>query len=284
MTAPFLGAALTYARSGLRVFPLEAGGKKPALRGGFHAATTNPETIKRLWRISDRNIGIPTGQISGIWVLDIDHNDHGGAGSLHVLEAEHGRLPGTRTVLTPRGGRHLWFRYTEPIPTTAGKIAPHVDTRGDGGYVVAPPSIGVNGRAYEWVGDFEHDLALAPDWLIDLARRKPTISDRAVSAIRRPTESSSNRYGAVALEREVIALEATPAGQRNDALNRAAFRLFQLVSGGELNGEHVVEHLVGSCHRNGLIADDGERAVRAAIRSAANAGLKFPRARKGAAA
>ncbi len=59
----FLEAALRYAADGLPVLPLQRRGKTPAVARGFYSATTNPETIKRLWRIADRNIGIPTGLI-----------------------------------------------------------------------------------------------------------------------------------------------------------------------------------------------------------------------------
>ena len=86
------GAALRRARAaGLS---LAARGKQPAITRGFHAATTNPETIKRLWRQADRNIGIPTGSVSGFWVLDVDGED--GEASLAALEAKHGPLPATR--------------------------------------------------------------------------------------------------------------------------------------------------------------------------------------------
>ncbi|MGB9392993.1 MAG: bifunctional DNA primase/polymerase [Xanthobacteraceae bacterium] len=277
-----LNAALGYAAAGMPVFPLAPRGKKPAIARGFHSATANPETIKRLWRIADRNIGIPTGSISGFWVLDIDP---GGEDEIGGLEADHGPLPTTRTVITPRGGRHMWFRYTGPVPSTASRIAPHVDTRGDGGYVVVPPS--VTARAYSWSGD-PRDLAVSPNWLIELVRKKPSISERAVAAIRPPTDSSAGSwtkaYGSAALNREIAALAATAPGGRNHALNRTAFRLYQLVAGGELDNAEVFHGLIDACHRNGLIVDDGERSVRATIRSAANAGLKFPRSRRGAAA
>jgi hypothetical protein len=278
-----LNAALAYAAAGVPVFPLEPRGKKPAIARGFHSATTNPETIKRLWRIADRNIGIPTGSISGFWVLDIDP---GGEERISGLEADHGPLPATRSVITPRGGRHMWFRYTGPVPSTAGRIAPHVDTRGDDGYVVVPPS--ATARAYSWSGDRARDLAVSPNWLIELVRKKRSISERAVAAIRTPTDSSAGSwtkaYGFAALAREITALAATAPGGRNDALNRTAFRLFQLVAGGELGDAEVFRGLFDACHRNGLISDDGERSVRATIRSAANAGLKFPRSRRGTAA
>ena len=279
----FLEAALRYAADGLPVLPLQPRGKTPSIARGFYSATTNPETIKRLWRIADRNTGIPTGSISGFWVLDIDP---GGEDEIGGLEADHGPLPATRTVITPRGGRHMWFRYTGPVPSTAGRIALHVDTRGDGGYVVVPPS--VTARAYSWSGDPARDLVVSPNWLIELVRKKPSISERAAAAITPPTDSSAGSwttaYGSAALDREIAALAATARGGRNHALNRTAFRLFQLVAGGELGKAEVFHGLIDACHRNGLIGDDGERSVRATIRSAAKAGLKFPRSRRGTAA
>jgi hypothetical protein len=267
--------ALAYATATLPVFPLVAGGKIPAVARGFYAATTNPETIKRFWRIPDRNIGLRT----GVWVLDVDPPD--GEDGIRRLEAEHGPLPTTRTVLTPRGGFHFWFRYSGPIPCTESRIAPHVDTRGDGGYVAEVPSATVNGT-YSWLGDPEAQLAIAPDWLIDLARKKPrpTIAERAVAGINHGGRSGA--YGRAALDRECAALAAIASGGRNNALNRASFRLHQLVAGGELHRAEVVERLLDACHRNHLIEDDGLRSVEATIRSGANAGLQYPRSRKGA--
>jgi hypothetical protein len=176
-----LDAALAYAARNIRVFP--CAGKVPAVRGGFHSATTNPETIKRLWRIADRNIGIPTGAVSAFWVVDIDGAE--GEAAIDDLQTKHGSLPATREVTTGKG-RHLWFRYTGPIQNTASKIGKDIDTRGDGGYVIAPPSVHVSGRIYRWSRG--GDLAVAPDWLVQLTR-KPTISERALAAIKTPSEN-----------------------------------------------------------------------------------------------
>ena len=281
-----LTAALDYAAARLPVFPCVPNGKLPAIARGFHAATTNPETIKRHWRVSDRNIGIPTGSVSGFWALDIDVEKDGEA-SIRALEAEHGQLPPTREVLTGGGGRHLWFEYTGPIQSTADRIGRGIDTRGDGGYVVVPPSIHESGRAYCWSVDSADELAIAPDWLVQRARTKQqSISERALEAIRpqqRSQRATSDAYGLTALEREIEALAATPPGSRNHSLNRVAFRLFQLVAGGELDRANVVDRLVDASHRNGLVKDDGLRSVMATIRSGAGAGLKFPRSRSGAA-
>jgi hypothetical protein len=89
--------------------------------------------------------------------------------------------------------------------------------------VVVPPS--VTARAYSWSGDPARDLAASPNWLIELVRKKPSISERAVAAIKPLTDSSANSwtkaYGFAALGREIAALGATSPGGRNHALNRA---------------------------------------------------------------
>jgi hypothetical protein len=100
--------------------------------------------------------------------------------------------------------------------------------------------------------------------------------------VRRPSESAG-AYGAAALEYEITALAATLPGGRNHALNRATFCLFQLVSGGELEHDPVVNRLIDACHRNGLVKDDGLRSVLATIASGSRAGLQHPRTRSGAA-
>jgi hypothetical protein len=192
-----LAAALDYAARMLPVFPCAPRGKEPACARGFHSATLNPETIKRLWRQTDRNIGIPTGAVSGFWVLDVDGDN--GEAHLFALEAEHGRLPPTREVITGGGGRHLWFKYTGPIQSSVGKIAPGVDTRGDGGYVIVPPSVHGCGRTYHWSVDSAPELAEASAWLVQLARAKPafrslaSISEQALASIRPRGPGSSDR-------------------------------------------------------------------------------------------
>jgi putative DNA primase/helicase len=280
-----LPAALEYAARGWAVFPCIPLTKEPAIKGGFKAATTNPETIKRLWSRPECNIGIATGAASGFWVFDVDGDE--GEASLRALEAKYGPLPPTPTVISPRGGRHLDFKYTCPISNSVKKIARGLDVKGDGGYVLAPPSIFDDPKnnykrgAYTW-----HRIgapALAPDWLLELTRKpapiKPTISQQAVATIRR-AGSPGGAYGRAALERECAALAAmAPETGRNHALNTAAFRLAQLVAGGELDGSDVFESLLAASFRNQLVVDTGRLAVVATISSGFNAGLKNPRSR-----
>jgi len=136
--------ALNIADKGIPVFPCEAGGKDPLTKHGFKDATTSKSKITAWWnRWQEANIGVPTGARSGFWVLDVDA-DKGGFESLAALLATHGELPHTATVRTGGGGRHYYFKYPQDgtvIPNSAGKLGRGLDVRGEGGYVLVPPSV-----------------------------------------------------------------------------------------------------------------------------------------------
>jgi hypothetical protein len=157
--------ALQLAERGLAVFPCQPRGKEPACDTGLHAATTDPERINRWWRaFPDLNIGVATGAASRVFVLDVDGED--GEASLRNLEAEHGALPSTVEVITGKG-RHCYFQSDKhKIGNSAGHLGAGLDIRGDGGYVIAPPSVHPSGRSYAWSVDAASDFAAAPDWLI----------------------------------------------------------------------------------------------------------------------
>jgi hypothetical protein len=273
-------AALTFADLGRMVFPCAPATKEPATKRGFYEATSNPATIRRWWSATAYNIGLRTGQPSRVWVLDIDGDD--GEATLQRLEAGHGPLPPTVTSLTARG-RHLWFAYTVPIQSSAGRVGGGIDVRADGGYIVAPPSIHPTGVIYEWSTDSTKDPAVAPDWLVQRTRKKPaTISQRAVATIKVPHRGgSSDAYGRVALEDEIAELAAAAPGTRNHRLNQASFSLHQLVAGGELEHNEVFARLVEACKSNGLWTDpnDGPAQCMATIRSGLRAGMQHPRSR-----
>jgi hypothetical protein len=114
-------------------------GKHPITRHGFLAATTNEERVQAWWRTYPwANIGAPTGQKSGFIVLDVDPK-HGGLESLAALEAQHGTLD-TLTAITGSGGTHYYFLPpATPLRNSVGDIAPGIDTRAEGGYVLLPP-------------------------------------------------------------------------------------------------------------------------------------------------
>jgi hypothetical protein len=148
-------AALAYARRGLRVHPCRPKSKLPLLDDWPHRATLDPTTIESWWRRYPKaNVAITTGGTFRLLVIDIDP-DAGGEASLTRLEQEHGALPATVEVVTPRGGSHLYLIVPtgRPMPgNSVGKLGDGIDTRGQGGYVLTPPSI-VNGRAYhgQWI-------------------------------------------------------------------------------------------------------------------------------------
>jgi hypothetical protein len=142
-TSELLRAALGYARRSWPVFPCRPGGKNPLTPNGYLDATTDESRITAWWnRWPNANIGVPTGKRSGFFVLDVDR-DRWGFGTLDALTQEHGELPPTRTVKTGRGGMHLYFKYPEDgteIPNSTGRLGPGLDVRGEGGYVLVPPS------------------------------------------------------------------------------------------------------------------------------------------------
>ena len=157
-------AALAYARRGVPVFPCERGAKRPLTRNGHWDATTDPRIIERWWqRWPSANVGVPTGKKSGVVVLDVDVDD-GGLESLAKLERAGAPAPKTARARTGGGGIHVFFRYPRgtEIRNSAGLLGPGLDVRGEGGYVVVPPSR--TQSSYQWVD--RSPLAEA-SWLIE---------------------------------------------------------------------------------------------------------------------
>lgn len=182
-------AAIAYARMGWRVLPIwhvrdgrclcersncMSPGKHPVhhlARHGVHDATRDERTLHRWWaEYPEANVGLATGAASGFVVLDVDPL-HGGDETLRDLERAHGPLPRTVESLTGSGGRHVLFRHPGGAARVPNRVAlaPGLDVRGDGGYVVAPPSVHVSGREYVWEVTSRPDevpLAPVPDWLL----------------------------------------------------------------------------------------------------------------------
>jgi hypothetical protein len=173
---PLLEAALGCAGRGWLVFTVRLD-KAPATPHGFKDAVAEPEAVRELWGSHPgAGIGIQTGALSGLLVLDVDTNA-GGDDTLHELECAHGELPATVEALTGGGGRHLYYRHPgDEVRCSAGRLGPGLDVRADGGYVVAPPSPHPSGRNYQWEVSHDPDdvpLAEPPGWLLDLLRDRP---------------------------------------------------------------------------------------------------------------
>lgn len=162
-----LQAALRFAEQKMSVFPCMPKGKKPATTNGYKDATLDVIKINEWWSDNpSANIGLPTGSVNGFFVIDIDGVE--GEASLKKLEQEFGDLPPTIENLTGGHGRHLLFKYPEDkkIPNSASKLGSAIDVRGDGGYIIAPPSIHQTGRIYQRSVDSASEMAEAPEWLL----------------------------------------------------------------------------------------------------------------------
>jgi len=229
MPSEQLTEALRCAERGWPVFPLHSikdgkctcgkldcgnPGKHPRVKNGFHAATTDKETIQRWWkRWPNSNYGIVTGSISGIVVVDIDP-ENGGDESYEWLVENYEKLPDTVESITGKRGTHIFLKHPQngmKIPSRSSFAdMPGLDIRGEGGYVVGPQSMHERGTRYEWsLLSSPDDVSLAPmpDWLIRLAQKK--------SSHQQQEEGSKPKW-------VTEALKGVPEGQRNDTCFRLA--------------------------------------------------------------
>lgn len=167
-------AAVLYAGGGWSVIPVEAHGKRPLLAWlEFQQRIASASEIASWFhKWPDANVGIVTGYVSQIVVVDIDPQ-HGGTESLEAMERAQGTLPRTLEVHTGGGGRHLYFAYPPVRLHNRVGIRPGIDLRSDGGYVVAPPSVHPSGERYRWLpGQGPQDLSPEPlpAWLLEATR------------------------------------------------------------------------------------------------------------------
>jgi hypothetical protein len=181
--------AKAYVQAGWGVFPLKAKDKLPLFPAAHEKGTkckgecgqlghglwdaTHEENMAVGWwdTLPSANIGIACGKDSGIVVLDVDAG-HGGFDSLTELIMKHGALPATPVSKTGSGGEHIFFKHPGiEIRNSAGKLGKGLDIRGDGGYVVVPPSIHPNGNIYEWVvRPSQTEIQEMPEWMIELLK------------------------------------------------------------------------------------------------------------------
>jgi hypothetical protein len=167
---PAAVAAADFLARGWSVLPVRAHDKRPLIAWEPLQTVRPSENDVFEWfeRWPDANIGILTGEISNIVVVDVDPK-HGGDHSIERLQQRFGLLPPTVESETGGSGRHLYFLHPGILCRNRAGLAQGIDLRGDGGYVVAPPSVHPNGRSYTWTrGHSPADMSLAPlpRWLI----------------------------------------------------------------------------------------------------------------------
>jgi hypothetical protein len=282
-----LDAALGYADRGIPVYPVHwphplPGGagpacscprgpacdrpaKHPLVRHGVKQATTDPEGIGRWWhRWPQANLGLATGIVFD--ALDVD--GPAGLATLRQLAAG-AQFPGP-LVATGGGGWHHWF-----APTGLGNRPPrglaHIDWRGRGGAVLAPPSRHIAGRSYRWLRGL--DQAPLPE--VPGALRALLDPDLPATRPARTAgpDTPGHPYGRAVLAAELATLGRATPGQRNHTLNRTAFKVYRYVAGGVLDDEEVTLAFTTIALAIGLTRAEVGRT----LASARTAGLANPR-------
>ncbi|MFW6061189.1 MAG: bifunctional DNA primase/polymerase [Planctomycetota bacterium] len=267
-------------------------GKAPVLKGWQKRPRESLGEALR-WA-GEGNVGLRTGRVSGVVVVDIDP----GADTSEL------ELPATVTVRTGReGGRHLYYACREPVGCSNGrKLGPHIDFKGDGGQVVFPGSVHPEtGQVYRWEAGrapWEIELAELPASILARLREAPprqapvgsqSAPNRATPPPphRRPsprensagepaatvTARDPQRYAQQVLRRELEHVRSAANGQRNETLNRAAFNLGTLVASGHLERAEVEATLHGAAESTALPPAE----IAATVRSGLDAGLRHPR-------
>jgi hypothetical protein len=233
-------------------------------------------------------VGVKTGLYNGFDVLDVDPQ------GIEWLQANAHRIPDTRVHKTRRGGLHLFFVAHEfpPMPNSAGTVAPGVDVRGTGGYVIWWPREG---------GPVQHSELLAewPMWLLQLALKRntsmavhhPALEVRDWDEVQRDHKvkvlrfSKEENYAVVALRKAVGCIRQAPVGERESTLNRESYTIGQLAGAGWISLRKCAFTLAAAMHENGAVdpatgktfyQENGRDWVQAKVRRGLLAGLARP--------
>lgn len=262
--------AAALAERGLWLFPVA--GKLPLTKHGFKDALNDPVDVRALFAAhrTATGIGVDCGR-SGLLVVDLDGPR--GRGTWTRLMLEHGSVRTLEAVTGRRdGGRHLYFATRDKRSRSTSKhLGEGVDTKGEGGYVIAPPSLHPAGTRYQWVE--RRPIADAPEWLLEAIAPPPPPpvgERRSLSPGERVTP-----YGRAALEGLADHVLSSVEGTRNDRFHRAAIRAGRLVAAGEIDEHLAQEVLVTAAAAIGL----REHEITATWKSGFGFGVQHPAAR-----
>jgi hypothetical protein len=235
-------------------FPCDAQ-KRPTVKGGFKSARTVESGLASLW-LSNPGVlvGVPTGEVSGFSVLDVDP----AKGGAEWWEKNRERLPKTRRHVTRSGGGHVLFKHKAGLRNSAGRIARGTDVRAEGGYIVWWPAEGfgvVN----------PNDLAEWPDWLIPPEPPPPRTAP-PIAQVKRPAGQAYSASVELKLYGLAKFVERAAEGERNAGLYWGAMRVAELVSAGGLDRSWGAELLAEAARRAGLPEIEARRTIASAMR------------------
>lgn len=236
-----ISSAIDLAERGFAVFPCLPS-KVPATPRGFHDATNDPGAVRKLWqRWPGALIGIPTGRTNGFDVLDVDPR-HGGD-TWH--DAHRHNLPDTRIHRTRSGGLHILFRHLNGVRNSAGRIAPGIDVRGEGGFIIWWPAAGcsevAHGAPTEW-----------PAWLHTGVLRKPAPKPNSTATIpQAKTDQLDVRYRQW-VEKLLENVRAAPDGTKHDTLLRTSRALGGIIAAAGIAEANAVTWLLAALPLDGV--------------------------------
>lgn len=228
---------------------------------------TDDEILTWFDKRSQVNIGIVTGKISGLVVLDIDNEEA-------FKEAKKRGLNQNTPCTQSKRGLHFYFKHPGyDLSNFVGKL-PDMDLRADGGYIIAPPSLHPDGVFYAWrIKPDTHLLADLPEWIIDLAKPQPAPAPTRPQLTVIHGSAKGTAYGLAALASEVQNVLNAGEHLRNKTLNNAALKCGHLVAGGELDRAEVEQALYDAALQIGLTDTES----RGTIQSGLQKGLTEPR-------
>jgi hypothetical protein len=284
LNVPAMPTLETYLARGFHLFPLALRSKAPmiAKRDGGRGcldAVNDLDQLRTWWtRWPRANIGIATGAASGITVIDIDPAN-GGEQSVTKLAAKGLTFPPTLRAVTPNGGWHLVYQHRAGIKNWSGKIAPGIDTRSDGGFIVGAPSRVTRKQdgvlaSYAWIdpatGEIcedgrvpEAEITPFPEWAAELCIPKPVY--RAFRSFK-PMSSDSAR---AAIERQTALIAREGEGNRNGALSARAFYAYRNYVRRGVCGEGELKRLLhDAALANGLTSAEALKTIDKAFRAA----------------
>jgi bifunctional DNA primase/polymerase-like protein len=240
---------------------------------GVNDATCNRARVLAWWtRHPQANIGLATGHRFD--VLDVDGPQ--GEQAIRALAATHGLHSSGPLVRTGGGGWHYYLALTGLGNVYPAGLA-HVDWRGRGGYVVAPPSRHASGHPYQWAAGRDLDTPPGQVPTVLLERLQPRQLHRRNSPVRLPAaaDGPGDRYVRAALAEELARVATAPVGQRNRQLWESSRNLYNLVAAGALDQREVDQGLLAAAERCGLLADE-PRQTRHTLASGRQVGLAHP--------
>lgn len=251
-----LERALELAAQGIPCFPCKAD-KRPACINGFKDATTDADALQTLWQASPGVlVGMPTGEPSGFYVLDVDSARH--AEARDWLNRNESRLPPTRQHQTQSGGWHYLFQHQQGLRNTASRLAYGVDTRGDGGYIIWWPAH-VAGQHH-----FAPAAAL-PDWIIAALNPSP----QPVISYGPYVPSCGGAAPDKRVEGIIIAVASAREGERNSLTFWGANRIAGMIANRELDASeasNAIAALTEAARRTGLPLFEIRRTIASAMR------------------